>query len=145
MGFIGVLIVVNVIFCLVLVVNACPLFGRVSDVESTLGLDFELATLMRGLMMKVCDGSSVPGAYDLSDIFKAREESSLKCMSLKDCGFNKTLAVYLGIGGLTLSSVYYAGCKRFYVELILAINSAVSLRMDQCWSTAMLHPTMMKF
>ena len=113
--------------------------------ESTLGLDFELATLVRGLMMKVCDGGSVPGAYDLSDIFKAREESSLKCMSLKDCGFNKTLAVYLGIGGLTLSSVYYAGCKRFYVELILAINSAVSLRMDQCWSTAMLHPTLMKF
>ena len=72
--------------------NSCPLFGRVSDVESTLGLDFELATLVRGLMLKVCDGSSVPGAYDLSDIFKAREESSLKCMSLKDCGFIKTLA-----------------------------------------------------
>ena len=113
--------------------------------ESTRGLAFELATFVRTLMLKICDGSSVPGAYDLSEIFKVRDESSLKCMSRKDCVFNKTLAVYLGIGGISLSSVFYAGCKRLYIELIVAINVAVCLRFDQCCSTAMLHPTMMKF
>ena len=53
--------------------------------------------------------------------------------------------MYLGVGGLSLSSVFYAGYKRLYIELIIAINVAVSLWVDQCWSTAMLHPTMMNF
>ena len=34
---------------------------------------------------------------------------------------------------------------RPYIEATIAINVAVGLRGDQCWSTAMLHPTMMKF
>ena len=89
----------------VLVVDSCPLLCRNNSVESTAGLDFELGVFVRALMCPVWENSSVPGVYDLSALFKVREESSYKLLSVKDCGFSKTLAIHLGIGGY-LNLVY---------------------------------------
>ena len=129
----------------VLVVESCPLLCRNNSVESTAGLDFELGVFVRALMCRVWDSGSVPEVYDLSSLFKVREEGSYKLLSMKECGFNRTLAIHLGVGGLSQSSVFYAACRTFYCQLIRCIASAMTARMDQCWSTAMLHPTLMKF
>ena len=83
----------------VLVVESCPLLCRNNSVESTAGLDFELGVFVRALMCRVWDSSSVPGVYELSALFKVREESTYKLLSVKDCGFSKTLAIHLGVGG----------------------------------------------
>ena len=101
---------------------------------------------VRALMSRVWDSSSVPGVYELSDLFMARDdESSVKLMTVKECGFGKTLSVYLGIDGLSQAAMFYAACRKFYCELIRCVGKAMTARMDQCWSTAMLHLTIKKF
>ena len=131
--------------CSVLVVESCPLLWRLSSVESSVGLDFELGVLVRALMLKVLDKNEVPGPYDLNALFKTREEGSLRGLPVKDCGFGKGLAKYLGVGGAPHQSLFLSACKKFIIAIVLEVGNVMSSRMDQCWSTAMLHPTMMKY